>query len=55
LGANAEQQVGKRAFVKADDVATPKVEKSRVVSLNFTSWNQLDGWLRQIEGLRRAA
>jgi hypothetical protein len=27
----------------------------RMVSLNFTSWNQLDGWLRQVEVLRRAA
>jgi hypothetical protein len=26
-----------------------------MVSLNFASWNQLDGWLRQVEGLRRAA
>ena len=27
----------------------------RVVSQTFASWNQLDGWLRQVEGLRRAA
>jgi hypothetical protein len=26
-----------------------------VVSLSFASWNQLDGWLRQVDGLRRAA
>jgi hypothetical protein len=26
-----------------------------VVSLNFASWNQLDGWLPQVEGLRRVA
>jgi hypothetical protein len=26
-----------------------------LVSQIFTSWNQLDGWLRQIEGLRRMA
>lgn len=25
-----------------------------VVSLNFASWNQLDGWLRQVEALRAA-
>ena len=31
------------------------VEADGVVSLNFASWNQLDGWLRQIEGLRRVA
>jgi hypothetical protein len=29
--------------------------RSRSVSLNFASWNQLDGWLRQVESLRRAA
>jgi hypothetical protein len=27
----------------------------RMVSLNFASWNQLDGWLRRVDGLRRAA
>jgi hypothetical protein len=27
----------------------------RLVSLSFASWNQLDGWLREIEWLRRAA
>ena len=26
-----------------------------VVSRNFTSWNQLDGWLRQVDGLRQTA
>jgi hypothetical protein len=26
-----------------------------VVSLNFASWNQLDGWLRQLQGLRATA
>jgi hypothetical protein len=29
--------------------------KELVVSQNFASWNQLDGWLRQLEGLRRTA
>ena len=28
---------------------------SRMVSRIFASWNQLDGFLRQVEGLRRAA
>ena len=32
-----------------------KMLKRVVVSRIFASWNQLDGWLRQIEGLRRAA
>jgi hypothetical protein len=27
----------------------------RLVSLNFASWNQLERWLRRLEGLRRAA
>jgi hypothetical protein len=26
-----------------------------VVSRIFASWNQLDGWLRQVDGLRRVA
>jgi len=26
-----------------------------VVTLTFASWNQLDGWLRQVDELRRAA
>lgn len=26
-----------------------------MVSRSFTSWNQIDGWLRRLEGLRRAA
>ena len=33
----------------------PKMNQGKVVSLNFTSWNQLDGWLRQIETLRSVA
>jgi hypothetical protein len=27
----------------------------KVVSQNFASWNQLDGWLRQLDGLRYVA
>jgi len=26
-----------------------------LASLNCASWNQLDGWLRQVEGLRQVA
>jgi hypothetical protein len=26
-----------------------------LVSPDFASWNQLGGWLRQVDGLRRAA
>jgi hypothetical protein len=31
------------------------INRLELVSLNFTSWNQLDGWLRAVESLRRAA
>jgi hypothetical protein len=27
----------------------------KMVSLNFTSWNQIDKWLRDLDTLRRAA
>lgn len=27
----------------------------KVVTLNFTSWNQMDGWVRSLDTLRRAA
>jgi hypothetical protein len=26
-----------------------------LVSLNFTSWNQLERWVRDVDGLRRVA
>jgi hypothetical protein len=29
--------------------------RGKVVSQTFASWNQLDGWLRQVDGLRRVA
>jgi len=29
--------------------------REKLVSLNVASWNQLDGWLRQVEALRRVA
>jgi hypothetical protein len=32
-----------------------KAEGREVVSLNFASWNQLDGWLQAVDGLRQAA
>jgi hypothetical protein len=28
---------------------------NEVVSRIFASWNQLDGWLRQVQGLKRVA
>ena len=30
-------------------------ERGNVVTLNFASWNQLEGWLRQVDRVRRAA
>jgi hypothetical protein len=36
-------------------LAASESADEKMVSLNFTSWNQLDGWLRQVDGLRRAA
>jgi hypothetical protein len=32
-----------------------KAREEMVVIRIFASWNQLDGWLRQVEGLRRVA
>ena len=34
-----------------------EIEESlrKEVTLNFASWNQLDGWLRQVDQLRRVA
>jgi hypothetical protein len=32
-----------------------RLERSELVSLKLASWNQLDGWLRQVDSLRRAA
>jgi hypothetical protein len=31
------------------------INTRRVVSRIFASWNQLDGWLRQVQGLKRVA
>jgi hypothetical protein len=28
---------------------------ARSATLNFASWNQLEGWLRQVDRVRRAA
>jgi hypothetical protein len=32
-----------------------QINELELVSRIFASWNQLDGWLRQVEQLRRAA
>ena len=45
-----------RAASRADGRNAERIsELGMLVSLAFASWNQLDGWLRQVEGLRRAA
>jgi hypothetical protein len=37
-------------------VADPHgINRLRLATQVFTSWNHLDGWLRQVEGLRRVA
>ena len=36
-------------------VQPSRKQSRRLVTLNFASWNQLAGWLREIEGLRAAA
>lgn len=40
--------------VTADDHATPLNPLDSVVSLTVASWNQVAGWLRRLERLRRA-
>ena len=36
-------------------LAPSETADERVVTLTFASWNQIGGWLRQIDGLRHAA
>ena len=38
-----------------DDLAPSESADEKLVSRIFASWNHLDGWLRQVEGLRRVA
>ena len=40
---------------EAISILDRQVAEIRQATLNLTSWNQLDRWLRQIEGLRAAA
>jgi hypothetical protein len=52
-----------RTFIKKNektaggeiDLALQRARAPKVVTLTFASWNPLDGWLRQVEALRRAA
>jgi hypothetical protein len=49
---------GEEPYAECDRMAChPKLAEGerRMVSQNFASWNQLDRWLRQVEGLRRLA
>jgi hypothetical protein len=55
VGWPANRMAQRRSEVSARRSRTAARLKTSVVSLNLASWNQLDGWLRQIEGLRRAA
>lgn len=52
--AHVERAVRRRAFDATAGSLRDDWER-RLVSQNFPSWNQLNGWLRQMEGLRRAA
>jgi integrase len=36
------------------EAAESQITSEKVVSLNFASWNQLDEWLRQLDGMRLA-
>ncbi len=44
----------KSAYTKASADSLREESERRLVSRIFASWNQLDGWLRQMEALRRA-
>ena len=49
---------GGKFAVRADDqhdVETIDLIEDGVVSRIFASWNQLDGWLRRVDALRRVA
>ncbi len=35
--------------------SNPVINSLKVVRQTFASWNQLDGWLRQVDGLRTVA
>jgi hypothetical protein len=44
-----------RAVRRSGAAAFACIHERRLVSRIFASWNQLDGWLRQVEALLRAA
>jgi hypothetical protein len=47
--------VSKRTNSAAGDQAASVSAVESVVTLTFTSWNRIAGWLRRLEGLRIAA
>jgi hypothetical protein len=59
VGHASLNDVARNATPKADGRVMRKAHSmnklGKVVSQNFASWNQMAGWLRQIEGLRAAA
>ena len=46
--------IADRRTIQLNSAAVHRIHL-RLVSRIFASWNQLEGWLRQIEGLRRVA
>jgi hypothetical protein len=43
-------------LIDADSIPEPaKLLGNTVVSLNFASWNQVERWFRDVDGLRRVA
>ena len=55
LASRSSMRVVTSASAKATADSLPEKPERRLVTLTFTSWNQLDQWLRQVEELRRAA
>jgi hypothetical protein len=55
-----DRAIGCQIGCQEDDEAPSETEEARdflekVVSRIFASWNQLDGWLRQLQALRLSA
>ena len=50
-GRRATRAAGQRMRRRREIPSSVEDEVSRI----FASWNQLDGWLRQVDGLRRVA
>jgi hypothetical protein len=48
-------ELEERSRVTESSLRETNRAQARLVSRIFASWNQLDGWLRQVEKLRRVA